>query len=107
MACKFRTDNLIRSEFQYFAILQKFEKNHLYPRSQVKQKIKIFHYTIWDSPLDEPLSLENIKNWKKWVRFEKKNSILHKKTGVFHMAKLHFFENQKDSASSDAKTYPE
>ena len=34
MARKFPTNSLIRSEFQYFAIQQKFEKNHLYQKSQ-------------------------------------------------------------------------
>ena len=44
---------------------------------------------------------------KKMAAFWKKKSILHKKTRVFRMAKLHFFENRKDNASSDAKTYPQ
>ena len=34
MARKFLTNNLIRTEFQYFDIKQKFEKNHPYQRSQ-------------------------------------------------------------------------
>ena len=51
--------------------------------------------------------LLKILKTEKMAAFWKKNSILHKKTRVFRMAKLHFFENQKDSASSDAKTYPE
>ena len=34
MARTYPTNSLIRSEFQYFAIQQKFENNHLYQRSQ-------------------------------------------------------------------------
>ena len=42
---------------------------------------------------------------EKKQRFEKKIRFCIK-TRFLRIAKLYFFENQKDSASSDAKTYP-
>ena len=59
------------------------------------QKIKISRWTIWDSRLDEPLSLKNIKNWKNGSVLKTKFRFCIKKRAFFAWKNCIFLKIKK------------